>query len=110
GVRHHGRGGHGARIPDRRTPRRLPGADPRCLRAASRRYGDRIVNAHADVLDIGTDEVDPGAPWESLGVDSAMTLVLVADLSVVLGRTVQPIEVLSNPTIDAVVEHLVTVE
>ena len=64
----------------------------------------------ADVLDIGPDEVDPAAPWESLGIDSAMTLVLVADLSVVLGRTVQPIEVLTNPTIDAVVEHLVAVE
>jgi acyl carrier protein len=64
----------------------------------------------ADVLDVGPEEVDPGAPWESLGIDSAMTLVLVADLSVVLGRTVQPIEVLATPTIDAAVEHLVAVE
>jgi acyl carrier protein len=64
----------------------------------------------ADVLDISPDEVDPEALWESLGVDSAMTLVLVADLSVVLGRTVQPVEVLSHPTINAVVEHLVAVE
>jgi acyl carrier protein len=63
----------------------------------------------ADVLDIGQDEVDPAAPWESLGIDSAMTLVLVADLSVVLGRTVQPVEVLTHPTIDAVVEHLLAV-
>lgn len=64
----------------------------------------------ADVLDIGPDEVDHAAPWESLGIDSAMTLVLVADLSVVLGRTVQPVEVLTHPTIDAVVEHLLAVE
>jgi hypothetical protein len=39
-----------------------------------------------------------------------MTLVLVADLSVVLGRDVRPVEVLANPTIDAVVEHLTSVE
>jgi len=64
----------------------------------------------ADVLDVSPDEVDPCAPWESLGVDSAMTLVLVADLSVVLGREVRPIEVLANPTINAVVEHLRAVQ
>lgn len=68
-----------------------------------------LVTFVADILDIAPDEVDPGAAWESLGVDSAMTLVLVADLSVVLGRDVRPIEVLSNPTIDAVVEHLTSV-
>jgi acyl carrier protein len=68
-----------------------------------------LVTFVADILDIAPDEVDPGASWESLGVDSAMTLVLVADLSVVLDRDVRPIEVLSNPTIDAVVEHLTAV-
>ena len=65
-----------------------------------------LVTFVADVLDVSPHEVDPGATWESLGVDSAMTLVLVADLSVVLGREVRPIEVLANPTIDAVAEHL----
>jgi acyl carrier protein len=69
-----------------------------------------LVTFVADVLDISPDEVDPAAPWESLGVDSAMTLVLVADLSVVLGRDVRPVEVLANPTINAVVEHVTAVE
>lgn len=68
-----------------------------------------LVTFVADVLDVAPEEVDPGTTWEALGVDSAMTLVLVADLSVVLGRDVRPVEVLSNPTIDAVVEHLTTV-
>ncbi len=67
---------------------------------------DWLVAFVADVLDVSTEEVDTGAAWESLGVDSATTLVLVADLSVVLGREVRPVEVLENPTIDAVVEHL----
>lgn len=65
-----------------------------------------LVTFVADVLDIEPDEVDPATAWEALGVDSAMTLVLVADLSVVLGRDVRPVEVLANPTINAVVEHL----
>lgn len=69
-----------------------------------------LVAFVADVLDIAPDEVDPGTSWESLGVDSAMTLVLVADLSVVLARDVRPMEVLANPTIDAVVEHLTTAQ
>ena len=69
-----------------------------------------LVTFVADVIAVTPGEVDPAAPWESLGVDSAMTLVLVADLSVVLGREVRPIEVLANPTIDAVVEHLMAVQ
>lgn len=69
-----------------------------------------LVTFVADVLDVRPDEVDPSASWESLGVDSAMTLVLVADLSVVLGRQVRPIEILANPTVDAVVEHLMAVQ
>jgi acyl carrier protein len=71
---------------------------------------DWLVTFVADIIDVAPDEVDPSAPWESLGVDSAMTLVLVADLSVVLGREVRPIEVLANPTINAVVEHLTAVQ
>lgn len=65
-----------------------------------------LVGFVADVLDVAPTEIDPDAQWEALGVDSATTLVLIADLSVVLGREVRPIEVLENPTINAVVEHL----
>lgn len=71
---------------------------------------DWLITFVAEVLDIDRDEVDPGAQWESLGVDSATTLVLVADLSVLLGRPVRPTEILDNPTIDAVVAHLRAVE
>jgi acyl carrier protein len=67
---------------------------------------DWLVAFVADVLDVAPEEVDPNAQWEALGVDSATTLVLIADLSVVLDREVRPIEVLENPTINAVVEHL----
>jgi acyl carrier protein len=77
---------------------------------AARELRDWLVDFVADVLDIDKTEVDPGAQWESLGVDSANTLVLAADLSVLLGRDVRPVEILSNPTIDAVVAHLGAVE
>lgn len=71
---------------------------------------DWLVDFVADVLDIDRTEVDPDAPWEGLGIDSANTLVLAADLSALLGREVRPVEILSNPTIDAVVAHLGAVE
>lgn len=77
---------------------------------AARELRDWLVDFVADVLDIDRTEVDPDAQWESLGVDSANTLVLAADLSVLLGRDVRPVEILSNPTIDAVVAHLGAVE
>jgi acyl carrier protein len=78
--------------------------------ASEQELREWLVTFVADVLDVSRDEVDPNAFWESLGVDSAMTLVLVADLSVVLGSEVRPIEVLENPTINAVVEHMTAVQ
>ena len=69
-------------------------------------HRDWLVRFVADVLEIEASEVDTSASWESLGVDSATTLVLVADLSATLGRDVRPVEVLENPTIDELATHL----
>lgn len=67
---------------------------------------DWLVGFAADVLEIERSEVDTSATWESLGVDSATTLVLVADLSTTLARDIRPVEVLENPTIDELAAHL----
>lgn len=67
---------------------------------------DWLVQFVADVLDVGTSEVDTGAPWAELGVDSATILVLVADLERDRGLAVRPAEVLDHPSIDALTAHL----
>lgn len=67
---------------------------------------DWLVRFVADVLEIDPSEVDTSATWESLGVDSATILVLVADLSAETRLEVRPIEVLENPTIEELAAHL----
>lgn len=67
---------------------------------------DWLVRFVADVLEIDPSEVDTSVTWESLGVDSATILVLVADLSAETTRDVRPVEVLENPTIEELAAHL----
>jgi acyl carrier protein len=65
-----------------------------------------LVTFVAELLDVATADVDVTLGWESLGVDSAAILVLVADLSAHLGWCVRPVEVLEYPMIDELARHL----
>ncbi|MCX5208102.1 acyl carrier protein [Kitasatospora sp. NBC_00240] len=60
----------------------------------------------ADLLDITPEEVGTDIPLEYLGVDSATTLVLSADLSTETGRETRPGEILDHPTIERLAAHL----
>jgi hypothetical protein len=67
---------------------------------------DWLVRFVAELLDIAPSEVDASATWETLGVDSATILVLVAELSAGPGWRVRPIDVLEHPTISSLAAHL----
>ncbi|MEV7025756.1 acyl carrier protein [Kitasatospora sp. NPDC093558] len=60
----------------------------------------------AELLDIAVEEVGTDLPLTALGVDSATTLVLAADLGAKLRRPVRPKEILEHPTIDGLAEYL----
>lgn len=60
----------------------------------------------ADLLDVEACEIGTDLPWESLGVDSATTLVLSADLSAYTGRETGPFEILEHPTVDGLAHYL----
>ncbi|MFD8086371.1 acyl carrier protein [Kitasatospora sp. NPDC059722] len=71
---------------------------------------DRLVEWLADyiaeLLDIAVEEVGTELPLTALGVDSATTLVLAADLGTKLRRQVRPKEILEHPTIEGLAEYL----
>lgn len=60
----------------------------------------------ADLLGIAPTQVDPDASWTELGVDSATTLILAADLTAAIGTEVRPVEVLDHPTPTALADYL----
>ncbi len=66
-----------------------------------------LVRFIADVLDVEESAIDTGMRLERLGVDSAMTLVLAADLGAALGTELSPVWVFEHRTIDALTAHLV---
>jgi len=60
--------------------------------------------AHESGLD--PDELDPGQPFASFGIDSARALLLVGDLETWLGRRVPAIALWNYPTVEALARHL----
>lgn len=67
---------------------------------------DWLVAFVADTLEVAPAEVDPGATWDELGIDSASIMVLLANLEDSAGLVVRPAQVLDHPTIEQLAEHL----
>ncbi|OIJ94392.1 hypothetical protein BIV25_22575 [Streptomyces sp. MUSC 14] len=57
-------------------------------------------------LDVPAEEVALDLPLGSLGVDSATTLVLAADLTALLRREIRPAEIFEHPSIEKLAAHL----
>ncbi|BFV60921.1 hypothetical protein KCMC57_up60250 [Kitasatospora sp. CMC57] len=60
----------------------------------------------ADLLDVTPEQIGTDLPLEQLGVDSATTLVLSADLTAHLGREIRPGEIFEHPTVEGLAAHL----
>lgn len=60
----------------------------------------------ADLLDVTPEQIGTDIPLEQLGVDSATTLVLSADLTAHTGRETRPGEIFDHPTVDRLAAHL----
>lgn len=67
---------------------------------------DWLTTHLADMLAIRPEEVDPDLPMDALGVDSAATLVLAGDLSGVLGREIEPFDILDHKTVHDLADYL----
>jgi acyl carrier protein len=62
----------------------------------------------ARLLDLERHEIDPAQPFELYGLDSSGAVGMSGDLEDVLGAQFDTSLVYDHPTIDALVEHLVS--
>jgi acyl carrier protein len=67
---------------------------------------DWIINYLVKSLDVGRDTIDPSAPFDELGVDSAAAIALTGDLEDWLGRKLSPTLAYEYPSIDELAQHL----
>jgi phthiocerol/phenolphthiocerol synthesis type-I polyketide synthase A len=67
-----------------------------------------LVDFIGDLLSVDAACVDVDMPFDRIGVDSATTLVLAADLAKWLRVDLSPIEVFEQPTIRALAKSLST--
>jgi acyl carrier protein len=65
-----------------------------------------LIDFVATLLEVEPRLVDAEMPFDRLGVDSATTLVLAADLGSWLGIELSPVEVFDYPTIEALTAQL----
>ncbi|WP_405021374.1 acyl carrier protein [Kitasatospora sp. NBC_00070] len=60
----------------------------------------------ADLLAVTPEQIGPDLPLAELGVDSATTLVLSADLTAYTGRETRPGEIFDHPTVHLLAGYL----
>jgi acyl carrier protein len=58
------------------------------------------------VLNLPPEKIDPSAEFESLGLDSAVAVALVAEMGAWLNRDLEPAVLFEYSTIAALAEHL----
>ncbi len=71
--------------------------------AAIRRW---LVSYLVAELGVDPDEIEPSAPFDDLGLDSAAAVTLTGDLEDWLGRPLSPELAYEHPTIAALAAHL----
>lgn len=67
---------------------------------------DWILNYLEKSLGVGRDTIDPRAPFDELGVDSAAAIAMTGDLEDWLGRKLSPTLAYEYPSIDELARHL----
>ncbi len=68
---------------------------------------DWLIDELAARLEMDPDDIDPDAPFESFGLESADALVMLTQLEQWLGQTVPPVLVWNYPTIAQLSQRLV---
>lgn len=63
-------------------------------------------NYIAQLLDVPPSEIDPGADFDRLGLDSALAVSLLIEIEQEYGIDLPPEELFENPTVNAVAEYL----
>ena len=65
-----------------------------------------LVHALSTRLKLAPEEIDPRAPFEQLGLDSAEAVSLVGELETWLGQPLEPTLLWDHPSIEALIRHV----
>ncbi len=65
-----------------------------------------LVSYMAELMDVDHDEIDIKVPFDEYGLDSSMSVTMVADLEVWLGRTLDPTLIYDYPTLEKLARHV----
>ncbi|MDZ8184141.1 MAG: acyl carrier protein [Nostoc sp. ChiSLP02] len=65
-----------------------------------------ILSYIANLLEVGTEDIDTTVPFSTYGLDSSVAVGLTGDLADWLGLDLDPTLLYDYPTIESLVEHL----
>lgn len=64
-----------------------------------------LVSYLAELMEVDRDDIDVNIPFDEYGLDSSMSVVMVADLEAWLGLTLEPTVIYDYPTLDKLARH-----
>lgn len=59
-----------------------------------------LISYLAELMEVTRDEIDVKIPFDEYGLDSSMSVTMVADLEAWLGRTLDPTLIYDYPTLE----------
>lgn len=65
-----------------------------------------LVSYIAELIEVTRDEIDVNIPFDEYGLDSSMSVTMVADLEVWLGRPLDPTLIYDYPTPEKLAKHV----
>lgn len=65
-----------------------------------------LISYLAELMEVDRDEIDIKIPFDEYGLDSSMSVTMVADLEAWLGRTLDPTLIYDYPTLEKLARHV----
>jgi len=65
-----------------------------------------LVSYIAELIEVTRDDIDVTIPFDEYGLDSAMSVTIVADLEAWLGRTLDPTLIYDYPTLEKLAKQV----
>ncbi|MFB2977491.1 acyl carrier protein [Microseira sp. BLCC-F43] len=65
-----------------------------------------LVSYIAEIMEVTSDEIDVKVTFDEYGLDSSMSVAMVADLETWLGRTLEPTLIYDYPTLEKLAKYV----
>lgn len=65
-----------------------------------------LVSYMVELMEVTSDEIDVKVPFDEYGLDSSMSVTMVADLEACVGRSLDPTLIYDYPTLEKLARHV----